>query len=201
MSTYFPSTLPKEADPWLVREFQRIAQAMDDPTPVSAWDILYESPDKPRNGQMVVAGGNWNPGYGQGPYMYVNGQWTPMFGVSVGEGAIVACSGETADLAVGLVRTFRLPYAVEMDEVMADFVTAPTGQSAVVDIKVNGSSILSTKITVEAGEETSLTATTQPVISDAAHDKGDKVTIHVDQVGSSVAGAGLKVGFVWRKVS
>lgn len=119
----------------------------------------------------------------------------------VGDGAVVACSGEAASLTVGLVRTFRLPYSIELDEVMADFVTAPTGANAVIDIKVNGASILSTKITVEATEETSLTAATQPVISDPFHTKGDKITIHVDQVGSSVPGAGLKVGFVWRRVA
>ena len=200
MSTYFPATLPKEADPWLVRELQRIAQAMDDPTPVSAWDILYESPDKPRNGQMVVAGGNWNPGYGQGPYMYVNGQWTPMFGASVAEAAIIACSDETTALTTGLKRTFRLPYNVQIDEVICDVVTAPTGSSLIVDVDISGASILSTRPQIEAGEFSSLTGTAA-VISTAAHSKGAKVEIYADQVGSTIAGTGLKVTFVWRKVS
>lgn len=200
--SYTPGPLPKETPPFLVRELHAIGEGLEQPRQVVAFAPTAVEPAKPRDGMMVKAISPWDPGYGFGPYIYDSTQgWIPMFGAAVGEGAIVACSGEAADLAVGLVRTFRLPYPVEIDEVMADFVTAPTGQNAIIDIKVSGTSILSTKITVEAGEETSLTATTQPVISSAAHEKGDKVTIHVDQIGSSVAGAGLKVGFVWRRVT
>ena len=53
---------------------------------------------------------------------------------------------------------------------------------------------------IEAGEFSSLTGTAA-VIGTAAHSKGAKVEIYVDQVGSTIAGAGLKVTFVWRRVS
>ncbi len=198
---YTPGALPRETPPYIVRELHAIAEGLEQPRQIVPFAKLSVEPDKPREGMMVVAAAPWDPGYGYGPYVRNDGEWLPMFGASVGEGAIVACSGEESDLSTGLVRTFRLPYPVEIDEVMADLVTAPTGSSFVVDIKVNGSGILSTKITIEAGEETSLTATTQPVISSAAHAKGAKVTIHVDQIGSTIAGAGLKVGFVWRRVT
>ena len=203
MTTYFPNTLPKEAEPWLVREFQRIAQALDEPTPVSAWDILYEAPDKPRNGQMAVAGNTWNPGYGQGPYMYVNGDWVPMFLAQLGllESAVVACSDETTALTTGTAkRTFRIPYSAQLLAVRSSVNTAPTGSTLVVDINKNASSILSTKLSIDASEKTSYTAATPAVISTASLAIDDEITIDIDQVGSTVAGAGLKVTFIWKKV-
>jgi hypothetical protein len=65
-----------------------------------------------------------------------------------------------------------------------------------VDVKVAGVSILSTKPQIQSGEFSSLTGT-EAVLSSTTFSKGDKVTIHIDQIGSTVAGTGLKVSFVW----
>lgn len=199
---YFPNTLPKDADPWLVREFQTISQALDDPTQMTAWDVLEEAIDKPRNGQMVFAGNNWDPGFGPGPYMYWDGEWIPMFLAQAGliESAVIACSDETSALTTGTAkRTFRAPYAFSLVAVRASLTTAATGADFIVDVNVNGSSVLSTRIYIDAGEKTSYTAATAAVISSASVAIDSEITIDVDQVGSTVAGAGLKVTLIWLK--
>lgn len=106
----------------------------------------------------------------------------------------VACSDETTALTTGVAKvTFRMPYAFTLTGVRASLTTAPTGSTLVVDINEGGSSILSTKLSIDASEKTSATAVTPPVISDSALADDAEITIDIDQVGSSVAGAGLKV--------
>jgi hypothetical protein len=107
---------------------------------------------------------------------------------------VVACSDETTDLATGTaVVTFRMPYAMTLTAVRASVTTAPTGSTLVVDINEAGSSVLSTEISIDDGEKTSTTAATPPVISDSALADDAEITIDIDQVGSTVAGTGLKV--------
>lgn len=197
---YTPGAMPQDAPAWVVREFLSVSRGIEEPRQITPYATLSVEPEKPREGMMVVAVSPWNPGYGFGPYVWLNGEWVPMFGASIPEAAIIACSDETTALSTGLKRTFRLPYNVEIDEVIADVVTAPTGSSLIVDVDVNGVSMLTTRPQIEAGEFSSLTGTAA-VIGTAAHSKGAKVEIYVDQIGSTVAGAGLKVSFVWRKVS
>jgi len=69
----------------------------------------------------------------------------------------------------------------------------------VVDINEGGTTILSTKISIDASEKTSTTAATAAVISDTALADDAEITIDIDQVGSSVAGAGLKVYLIGTK--
>ena len=199
---YTPGALPKDAQPWMVRELHAIAEAQTTAIIRQQYDLTQNAPSKPREGDFVVAGNSWNPGYGSGPYVYMGGQWVPMFGASFGEAAVIACSDETTALTTGTAkRTFRLPYAVAIDEVQASVNTAPVGSTLVVDININGASILSTKLTIDAGEKTSLTAATAPVLSATTGAKGDEVTIDIDQVGSTTAGTGLKVTLVWRRTA
>ena len=65
-----------------------------------------------------------------------------------------------------------------------------------VDINESGTTILSTKLTIDASEKTSTTAATPAVISDATLADDAEITIDIDGVGSTVAGAGLKVTFI-----
>ena len=192
--------MPQDAPAWVVREFLSVSRGIEEPRQITPYATLSVEPEKPREGMMVVAVAPWDPGYGYGPYVYFGNEWLPMFGASVAEAAIIACSDETTALTTGLKRTFYLPYNVEIDEVICDVVTAPTGQSLIVDVDISGTSILSTRPQIEAGEFSSLTGTAA-VIATAAHSKGAKVEIYADQVGSTIKGAGLKVSFVWRRVS
>lgn len=110
---------------------------------------------------------------------------------------MVAVGDETTDLTTGTAKlTFRMPYAFTLVAVRASVVTAPTGATITVDINEGGSTILSTKLTIDASEKTSATAATAAVISDSALADDAEITIDIDQIGSTVAGAGLKVSLI-----
>ena len=70
------------------------------------------------------------------------------------------------------------------------------GSVLTVDINEGGSTILSTKLTIDASEKTSTTAATAAVISDASLADDALMTIDIDGVGSGTAGAGLKVTLI-----
>jgi len=113
---------------------------------------------------------------------------------SAGGGDIAfAVSDETTALTTGLKLTFRMPYAMTLTGVRASLTTASVGSTVIADINVNGTSILSTKLSIDANEKTSVTAATAPVISNTALISDDEITIDIDQIGSSTAGAGLKI--------
>lgn len=113
----------------------------------------------------------------------------------------IACSDETTALTTGTAKvTFRMPHAYTLSGVRASVTTAPTGSVLTVDINESGTTILSTKLTIDAGEKTSTTAATAAVISDANLADDAEITIDIDTVGSTVAGAGLKVWLIGNKV-
>lgn len=113
------------------------------------------------------------------------------------ERLIIACSDESSDLATATpAATFRMPCALTLTEVRASVKTAPVGSAIQVDINESGSTILGTKLTIDAGEKTSTTAATPAVISDSALADDAEITIDIDAVGSSTAGAGLKVTLI-----
>jgi len=112
----------------------------------------------------------------------------------VTESMVIACSDESTALTTGTAKvTFRMPYAFTLTAVRASATTAPTGATLTVDINEAGTTILSTKITIDATEKTSTTAATAAVISDSALADDAEMTIDIDQIGSTIAGAGLKV--------
>jgi len=107
---------------------------------------------------------------------------------------VAACSDEETALTIGTGKvTFRMPFAMTLTAVRASVNTAPTGSTLVVDINEGGTTILSTKLSIDATEKTSTTAATPAVISDTALADDAEITIDIDQVGSTVAGKGLKV--------
>ena len=110
------------------------------------------------------------------------------------ESMILAVSDETTDITTGTAKmTFRMPYAFTLSDVRASVGTAPVGATIEVDINESGVSVLSTVISIDASEKTSTTAAAPPVISDADLADDAEITIDIDQVGSTTAGAGLKV--------
>lgn len=91
--------------------------------------------------------------------------------------------------------TFHWPYTTTFLEIWIELKTAQSsGSIFTVDVHKNGTTILSTKLTIDNTEETSLTAVTAPVISVSAVTKGDRITIDVDQVGNGTA-VGGKIWF------
>lgn len=151
----------------------------------SAYARVYKLTTGPAT---VTAVEDWRAG-GAG----VHGQ-----GGAAGGGAVtaipVACSDESTALAAGEAKvTFRMPFAMTLSAVRASLTTAQaSGSILTVDINAGGSSILSTKLTIDNTEKTSATATTAPVISISALADDAEITIDVDQVGDGTA-KGLKV--------
>jgi hypothetical protein len=113
---------------------------------------------------------------------------------------IVACSDEVTAITAGNAKVkFRMPYAFTVTEVRASLSTAQTsGNIFTVDINEEGASIISTKLTIDNTELTSVTAATPPVISDSALADDAEISIDVDQVGDGTA-KGLKVAIIGRK--
>lgn len=113
---------------------------------------------------------------------------------SATQSIIIACSDETTALTTGTGKvTFRMPYAFTLSAVRASLTTAQaSGSILTVDINEAGSSILSTKLTIDNTEKTSTTAATAAVISDTALADDVEITIDIDQVGDGTA-KGLKV--------
>jgi hypothetical protein len=110
----------------------------------------------------------------------------------------LACSDETTALTSGTAKvTFRAPRAMVITGVRASLTTAQTsGSIFTVDINDSGTSILSTKLTIDNNEKTSVTAATPPVISDTAIADDAEITIDIDQVGDGTA-KGLKVTILY----
>ena len=107
---------------------------------------------------------------------------------------VVAASDEVTALTVGTAKvTFRMPKAITLTAVRASLTTAQaSGTIFTVDINEAGTSILSTKLTIDNTEKTSTTAATPPVISDANLADDAEMTIDIDQIGNGTA-TGLKV--------
>jgi hypothetical protein len=86
-----------------------------------------------------------------------------------------------------------MPYAMTVTAVRASLSTAQaSGSIFTVDINEGGTSVLSTKLTIDNTEKTSTTAATAAVISDSALADDAEITIDIDQIGNGSA-KGLKV--------
>ena len=110
---------------------------------------------------------------------------------------IAACSDETTALTVSTDRvTFRLPHAMTLTGVRSSLTTAPTGSTFIVDIFENGTSVLGTKLSIDAGEKTSTTAASAATITDSNLADDSEITVDITQIGSTIAGAGLKVTLI-----
>lgn len=106
----------------------------------------------------------------------------------------IACSDEVTALVAGISKvTFRMPYGLTLTGVRASLTTAQTsGSIFTVDVNEAGVSILSTKLTIDNTKKSSVTSTTQPVISDSSLADDAEITIDIDQIGDGTA-TGLKV--------
>jgi len=109
---------------------------------------------------------------------------------------VIACSDETTALTTGTAKaTFRIPFAGTLSAVRASVTTAQgSGSILTVDINKNGTTVLSTKLTIDNSEKTSTTAATPAVISVSSIADDDEFTIDIDQVGT--APTGLKVTLI-----
>jgi hypothetical protein len=113
----------------------------------------------------------------------------------------IACSDESTALTTGTAKaTFRMPYAFTLTEVRASLTTAPTTSGLfTVDINEAGTTVLSTKLTIDNTETTSTTAATPAVISDTALADDAEITVDIDAISGGATEAGLKVYLIGYK--
>ena len=106
---------------------------------------------------------------------------------------VIAASDETTSLAVGSGKTyFRMPYAATLLAVRASVNTVASGVT-IVDINENGTSVLGSKLSIDANEKTSTTAASGVTISDSTLADDAEMSIDIDQVGTAPVAKGLKV--------
>ena len=104
----------------------------------------------------------------------------------------ISVVSESTTLTTGTAkRTFRMPFALTLTAVRASLSTASSSGTPTVDINEGGTTILSTKLTIDANELTSTTAATAAVISDTALADDAEITIDIDVAGTGAKG--LKV--------
>ena len=104
----------------------------------------------------------------------------------------ISVVSESTTLTTGTAkRTFRMPFAFTVTSVRASLSTASSSGIPTVDINEGGTTILSTKLTIDANELTSTTAATAAVVSDTALADDAEITIDIDVAGTGAKG--LKV--------
>jgi hypothetical protein len=104
-----------------------------------------------------------------------------------------AVSDETTALTTGTAKlTFRMPGFI-VSAVRASVTTASSSGLVTFDINKSGVSILSTKLSVDAGEKTSTTAATAAAISDPNIADDTEMTVDIDAAGTGATGAKVYV--------
>lgn len=110
----------------------------------------------------------------------------------------IAISDETTALTTGTAKlTYYMPFAMTLTDIHACVTTAPTGATLIIDVNDGGTSIMTTnKLVIDVSENDTTTAATAPTLTDTALAAGAAITFDIDQVGSTVAGAGAKVTLI-----
>jgi hypothetical protein len=110
---------------------------------------------------------------------------------------------ETTVLTAGTGKyTFRTPYAFLLGDhdggpgFRASLTTASSSGAVTIDVNVDGATILSTKLTIDANEKSSVTATPSVVTDDQLD---DDVEITVDVDGAGTGAVGLKMWMIGRR--
>ena len=108
---------------------------------------------------------------------------------------MVTVGDETTPLTAGTSKhTFRMPHGMTLTDIKMSLTTAQaTGSIVTVDVNLGGTSILSTKLTIDNTEKTSRSAAVPPVISTSVLPEDGEITIDIDQVDAATTAAGLKL--------
>lgn len=99
----------------------------------------------------------------------------------------------TTVTAGAIKKTIRAPCAFTVGVIRASVVTASSSGVVTIDINESGSTILSTKLTIDASEKTSVTAATPYVVSDSSIADDAEITIDIDTAGTDAAGLIIEI--------
>jgi len=114
----------------------------------------------------------------------------------------VACSDETTALTTGTAKiTFRMPFAMTLNAGEAGVRASLTGAGSTsgtttIDINEGGSTILSTKCTIDNGDLTSVGASSAVVVSDVNLEDNSSITVDIDAVTGGANETGLKIQLI-----
>lgn len=109
--------------------------------------------------------------------------------MSVGFIWMIECSDETTELvAADPIKTFRSPFACQFNDARASINgVSASGGPIIIDIKESGSTLLGTKLTIDDGEESSLSAPSPTIIDNSIADDAE-ITIVLVDAGSGATG-------------
>lgn len=103
-------------------------------------------------------------------------------------------SDETTAITTGTAKvTWRAPFAFTVKDLRASLSTVSSSGVPTVDINEGGTTIISTKLTIDASEKTSTTAATPYVLSDSAIADDAEITFDIDVAGTGAAGLKVKI--------
>lgn len=103
---------------------------------------------------------------------------------------VLAVSDEATAITTGTAKiTFRFPYAGRLVGIRGSLNTVSSSGTPTFDLNEAGTTMLSTKLTIDANELTSTTAASAAVISDAAFADDAEGTIDIDTAGTGAKGA------------
>jgi hypothetical protein len=115
---------------------------------------------------------------------------TESISIALGDESTVLAAASTTVPVV----TFHMPYGFTLTNVKVGCTVAGTGAALLtVDVHEAGTTILSTKVTVDATEKTSGTAATAMVISDSALAVDSLIEVFIDLIDTDNVAAGVKV--------
>ena len=105
-----------------------------------------------------------------------------------------ALSDETTTITTGTAKlTWRAPFAMKVTGVRASLTTVSSSGVVTVDINDGGTTMLSTKLTVDASEKTSTTAAAAAVLSDTVIADDAEVTFDIDTAGTGAKGLKVRI--------
>ena len=154
-------------------------------------------------GDLLTATANDTParlGVGTNGHVLVaaSGETTGLIWQGSPEVIGIAVSDEETAITTGTAKvTFRMPFAMTLTAVRASLTTASTSGTPTFDINEGGTSILGTKLSIDANEKTSTTAASAATITDSALADDAEITIDIDTAGTGAKGA--KVYLIGRR--
>lgn len=142
--------------------------------------------------------------------MYISGGQGPA-GTDVNskyDTIIASASDESTPISTGGPKTtFRAPYAMDLGVpgsegyIRISLTNAPTGADFIVNVTMNGSTMFTTQVRIDATEKTSVTSVIPAVLAITDIPDDAEFLVYVIQVGSTYAGSGLKVALTGIKVT
>jgi len=130
---------------------------------------------------------------------YLSGDGSSLTNLKANLFMTVALSDESTAITTGVGKvTFRAPFAMTLYQIpRASLSTASTSGIPEIDINKNGTTIFSTRLTIDANEKTSVTAATAAVMSTTTFADDDEISMDIDVAGTGAKG--LKVTLYYRR--